>query len=392
MLDIQFTTFFLDLEDLSIVNITQNTLTVQLQAKLQVCPSCKQQTQKIHDYRLQKIKHLPLLHKSYELFLRKRRYVCPHCAKRFFEANPFLSKYQRMTDLLKQHIISQFSKMKTASTIAKEANVSITTALRLFDYVSHPKPKLPEVLSIDEFKGNADGEKFQCLLTNPKDKTTLDVLENRKTDDLCKYFSSFPMEQRAQVRYVVMDLSSLFRYVIKSSLPNAKIVADKFHTCRLANWALESVRKQVQKEFSDHRRKYFKKSRYLLLTRYKNLKSDRDKEQLANMLDVSEKLSHAYRLKELFYEVMDSSDSVEYVKRFKHWQEEVMKYDMKQFNKLLKTVIEWKNEIIAAISTGFSNGYVEGCNNRTKVLKRICYGIRKFKRMRNRILYLTHKN
>lgn len=189
-----------------------------------------------------------------------------------------------------------------------------------------------------------------------------------------------------------MDLSSLFRYVIKSSLPNAKIVADKFHTCRLANWALESVRKQVQKEFSDHRRKYFKKSRYLLLTRYKNLKSDRDKEQLANMLDVSEKLSHAYRLKELFYEVMDSSDSVEYVKRFKHWQEEVMKYDMKQFNKLLKTVIEWKNEIIAAISTGFSNGYVEGCNNRTKVLKRICYGIRKFKRMRNRILYLTHKN
>jgi transposase len=38
-----------------------------------------------------------------------------------------------------------------------------------------------------------------------------------------------------------MDLSSLFRSVIKSSFPNAKIIADKFHTCRLANWALESV-------------------------------------------------------------------------------------------------------------------------------------------------------
>lgn len=86
---------------------------------------------------------------------------------------------------------------------------------------------------------------------------------------------------------------------------------------------------------------------------------------------------------------MDSLDSVEYVKRFKQWQKEVMKYDIEQFNKLMKTVIEWKNEIIAAISTGYSNGYVEGCNNRTKVLKRTCYGIKNFKRMRNRILYLS---
>ncbi|MBP2632833.1 MAG: transposase family protein [Firmicutes bacterium] len=389
MLDTQFTTFFLDLEDLSIVNSTQDSLTIQLPRKLHTCPCCGQQTQKVHDYRLQKIKHLPLLHKPYDLFLRKRRYACTHCSKRFLEDNPFLSKYQRMTSLLKEFIISQFAQMKSASAIARDTNVSTTTALRLFDHVSYPVPQLPEVLSIDEFKGNADGEKFQCLLVNPKTKTALDVLENRKTDDLCKYFASFPMEQRAHVKYVVMDLSSLFRSVIKSSFPNAKIVADKFHTCRLANWALESVRKEVQKEFSDHRRKYFKKSRFLLLKRHKNLKSDADKEQLAIMLDVSEKLKHAYRLKELFYGVMDSTDSVEYVKRFKHWQEEVMKYDIKQFNKLMKTVIEWKNEIIAAISTGYSNGYVEGCNNRTKVLKRTCYGIQKFKRMRNRILYMA---
>ncbi|WP_407635986.1 transposase [Propionispira raffinosivorans] len=52
-------------------------------------------------------------------------------------------------------------------------------------------------------------------------------------------------------------------------------------------------------------------------------------------------------------------------------------------------MIEWKNEIIAAISTGYSNGYIEGCNNRTKVLKLTCYGIQKFKRMRNRILYMA---
>lgn len=388
MLNSQFTTFFLDLKDISIFHSSHHCLTIELPRKPHCCPTCGSNTDKIHDYRIQKMKHIPLPHKHYDLFLRKRRYVCPVCSKRFDESYPFLAKYQRMTNLLKQFVISQFSNIKSASSIAKQSNISVTTALRLFDSVSFPKPLLPEVFSIDEFKGNADGEKFQCLLVNPKKKETLDVLKKRKLDYLCEYFASFPMQQRANVKYVVMDLSNLFRCAVKSSFPNAKIVADRFHVCRLANWAMEQVRKQVQKEFSNHRRKYFKRSRFLLLRRHKNLRTPEQAEQLANMLDVSEKLKHAYRLKEKFYEIMDSADSKEYLQRFKKWQDEVLRYDIGAFNKLMKTFMEWKDEIIAAISTGYSNGYIEGCNNRTKVLKRTCYGLRRFDRLRNRILYL----
>ena len=389
MLDTQFTTFFLDLEEVCVTSCSNNSLTIQLPRKSHICPFCGTSTERIHDYRIQKIKHIPLPHKVYDLFLRKRRYNCPNCAKHFAESNPFLGKYQRMTNILKKFIISQFSKVKSAATIAQESNISVPTALRLFDHVSFSKPQLPETLAIDEFKGNADREKFQCLLVDPKKKILLDVLKNRKTDDLCKYFTSFSIQQRAHVKYVVMDLSSLFRSVVKSCFPKAKIVADKFHTCRLANWAMERIRKEVQKEFSDHRRKYFKRSRFLLLRRHKNLKTPEEIEQLANMLDVSEKLKNAYRLKEKFYDVMDSRDSKEYVKHFKKWQEEVIRYNLAPFERLMKTVIEWKNEIVAAIATGYSNGYIEGCNNRTKVLKRTCYGLRRFDRMRNRILYLA---
>ena len=389
MLDTQFTTFFLDLEEVCVTSSSNNSLTIQLPRKSHVCQSCGSSTEKIHDYRIQKIKHIPLPHKVYDLFLRKRRYTCPNCAKHFAESNPFLGKYQRMTSILKKFIISQFSKVKSATAIAQESNISVPTALRLFDHVSFSKPQLPETLAIDEFKGNADREKFQCLLVDPKKKILLDVLKNRKTDDLCKYFTSFSIQQRAHVKYVVMDLSSLFRSVVKSCFPKAKIVADKFHTCRLANWAMERIRKEVQKEFSDHRRKYFKRSRFLLLRRHKNLKTPEEIEQLANMLNISEKLKNAYRLKEKFYDVMDSRDSKEYVKRFKKWQEEVIRYNLAPFERLMKTVIEWKNEIVAAIATGYSNGYIEGCNNRTKVLKRTCYGLRRFDRMRNRILYLA---
>ncbi|WP_211210118.1 transposase family protein [Propionispira raffinosivorans] len=65
-----------------------------------------------------------------------------------------------MTTLLKQFIISQFAQVKSASAIARDTNVSVTTALRLFDHVAYISTQLPEVLSIDEFKGNADGEEF----------------------------------------------------------------------------------------------------------------------------------------------------------------------------------------------------------------------------------------
>ena len=109
MLDTQSTTFFLNLEEAYVIDSTDTTLTIELPRKKHPCPVCGQRTDKIHDYRLQKVKHIPLLHKSYELFFRKRRYYCPHCAKRFAETVPFLGKFQRMSHLLKQFVISQFS-------------------------------------------------------------------------------------------------------------------------------------------------------------------------------------------------------------------------------------------------------------------------------------------
>lgn len=51
----------------------------------------------------------------------------------------------------------------------------------------------------------------------------------------------------------------------------------------------------------------------------------------------------------------------------------------------------WSKEILEAFATGLSNGYTEGVNNKTKVLKRTCYGVRNFSRFRNRLLYISDK-
>ena len=294
-----------------------------------------------------------------------------------------------MTSRLQQYIISLFASPRSATSIAHECRCSVSTVIRYFGVVSYPKPQLPPVIAIDEFKGNAGGHKFQCILSDAANKKLLDILPSRKTEELYAYFTSFSMEERSRVKYVVMDLSPLFSNVIRQCFPNAKIVADKFHVVRLANWAMETIRKEEQKKFAKTRRIYFKKSRWILLKRKAKLKEE-EMAQLTNMLMVSERLRKAYLLKEQFYEMINSTDQEQLVKRWKAWQDSVLEANLPSFTKLAETVSRWSKEILTAVATGYSNGYIEGCNNRTKVLKRVCYGVRNFDRFKNRILYIAN--
>ena len=75
-----------------------------------------------------------------------------------------------MTNRLASHVIEMLSSEISFTNVAKDVNLSVSTVIRIFDFVSYPKPKLPKALSIDEFKGNTSGEKYQCILTDPIEK------------------------------------------------------------------------------------------------------------------------------------------------------------------------------------------------------------------------------
>jgi len=209
--------------------------------KKHVCPNCSEKTDTIHDYRKQKIKDIPTRHKKTFLFLRKRRYKCNLCGKSFTENVPFLPKYYHSTQRLIESVIFRFSETRTIKAIANEHNISSTTAMRYVDFVSIPKPRLPRQLSIDEYRGNAGGQKFQCILTDPKKKKILDLLPARNSEQLKEYFMSF--KDRNNVNVVVMDMSSLFKGVCKTCFPKADIVADKYHVMRQGMWAFEMLEK-----------------------------------------------------------------------------------------------------------------------------------------------------
>ena len=136
--------------------------------------------------------------------------------------------------------------------------LSQATIGRIIDHVQYTCKKLPRALSIDEFRGNPEVKKFQCILTDPKAKQVIDILPTKKAEDIYQYFASFPDRKTGSV------CCHGFKYFLsqycKELLSKAEIVADKFHALRLAIYALEQVRKEEQKKFAEKRRKYFKRS------------------------------------------------------------------------------------------------------------------------------------
>jgi len=190
-----YTEELLDLKDIIVSKVErkENIMHVHLkmEQRIHACPDCGLMTSKIHDYRSQLVKDISSFGQYTILHLKKRRHICPECGKKFFESVPFLPRYHRITNRLFAHIIKEFSQTRSMKNIAQCNNVSAPTAARAFDLVHYSPASLPEVLAIDEFRGNSGGEKFQSILTDPKNHKVIDILPTRSKEYLFGYFSKF---------------------------------------------------------------------------------------------------------------------------------------------------------------------------------------------------------
>ncbi len=388
MLNTDYTTKILNLEDVIIteVKILADQLHIYLELPRQkhICPCCGAQTDHIHDYREQVVKDIPLGRTTF-LHLRKRRYRCT-CGKRFFEKNTFLPRYYRVTSRLVAEIIFAFKKRTSAKDIGSQYNISGVTAMRYFKCVNYTVRTLPEVISLDEFKGNSGGQKYNSIIADPKNKKIIDILPDRYENNLIKYFSQF--ESKTNVKYFVCDMNPHFRQVSKICFPQATIVADKYHVIRQAYWAMERVRKNEQNKLSKRFRKYFKKSRYLLMKPMEKL-TEEETSSLALMFEITPRLADAYRLKNEFLAVIRSKSPKEGRQRLIDWLWSVETMDLPEFHDCTKAYHNWFNEIINSMDVPWTNGFIEGCNNKTKALKRVCFGIPNFEHLRKRVLFCS---
>lgn len=388
MLNNDYTTKLIDMEHMEVKNIEvypdRMIIYVEMKRRPSRCPCCGAETNSVHDYREQTVKDCPVQGKQLIWKYKKRRYRCENCGKRFYEQNWLLPKFHRITNRMALLALNKLSVKVSRKDIAEELGVSESTVCRWMHLAPFSRPKkLPTVLSIDEFRGNAGGEKFQCILTAPLEKRMLDILSDRKERTIFNYLKEF--SNKEDVKYFITDMRKEYVSMAKILFPNAKIVIDKFHVVRYCTWAFENVRKRAQKALSDQRRKYFKRSRTLLLKHMDDL-NDSEKLAVSKMLEINKDLADAYLMKEKFYYFMRSQNSAEARERLKEFGMFNAATQLPEFEALIKVLSNWSEYILNAFDCGYTNGFTEGCNNKIKVLKRIAFGYRSFNNMRQRIL------
>lgn len=191
-----FTSKLLELED-AIISDLQTTSTkvhvfFSLKRKPHSCPHCGSITESVHDYRTSILKDLPFMGKNTFLHYRKRRYHCPCCHKHFYESFPLLPKHCRITTRLVFYALHLLKSRQNVRSAAALLGVSDSFLFRRLRDIRYPKPsRLPTTLSIDAFKGNTGGQKFQAILTDPKNHKLFDILPSRSQVSLMQYFNEF---------------------------------------------------------------------------------------------------------------------------------------------------------------------------------------------------------
>jgi len=376
------------------------------------CPKCQFKSCKVHDYRQRRIKHGII--NGYEVYLnyKRRRYACKYCGTRFPEPNNFVTKFAKISNVTKHHILKEAQKVQPFKSIAERLNISLSTAMRHIDkHVNPNRLKLSETIAIDEFKKtNLGYGKYALIICDPIEKKVIDVMKNRRTDWLVNYFGQIPLEERKCVNNVIMDLWAPYKNIVKSYFPNARIIADVFHFSRYIYWAFNDVRIRVMNSLKRDSIAYhiLKKHWKIFLKSPDQLKSDYRYIRALNenmndfmihdyAANLHPDLEEAFILKDFFQKGIKQATFEEARTFIDTFIDMLRKASTKEFKEIKKTFINWKSEIINSFdlhpktNKKMTNGTIEGINNYIKVIKRVSYGFRNFNRFRSRILFLYNK-
>ena len=365
--------------------------TLEIPVAEQVCPHCGASTRKSKGKRSRDVKFGAMQHHTVTATYLQRRYKCQECNHTFIEKNPFVSRYLRLSKSNLEYLFRQLGEKGSFTEMAKRSDVSVSTVIRYCSKLAIPKPsQLPTVLGIDEYKGNAEGQMYQVIITDLRNHSVVDILPKRETRALIQYFKTFSKEAREQVKYIVMDMCPLFKLVMQTMFSHAHIVADRYHVCRLVDWALERVRKREQKQIVTHSR-MLKYNRRVLMKNPDTL-TENERVKLLEILRISDDLRRAYGLRLGFRKIFKTYSIPNIERHIQLWLKIVESSHLPEFSNFKTSFISWFPQIVNAFVLPYSNGFTEGCNNNIKVLKRISYGLRHFERFRVRILLLSQKN
>jgi len=172
-----------------------------------------------------------------------------------------------------------------------------------------------------------------------------------------------------------------------------KIVVDRFHVAKLYRKGLDTLRikelKRLKEELSEEEYAELKGAMWVLRKKEIDLIVE-DKKLLKRLFGYSSKLKIAYQQRNKLTTIFDTKTSRSGGKRrLKNWITQVNGSDTTCFDKFISTLNSYLEEIVNYFIARHSSGFVEGFNNKIKVIKRRCYGIINIEHLFQRIFLDT---
>lgn len=354
------------------------------------CPMCHSSNLVGFGRREQMVKDLPIHGKRVGIYVSTRRMQCRACNKTFSEVLPEVDERRSMTKRLVDWI-GKTAVKRTFSSIAEEIGVVEGTIRLIFkDYVAELEQTIrfetPLWMGIDEIHLI----KPRGVITNIQNNTIVELLPNRNKDTVVRYLHH--LEGKELIQYVAMDMWAPYRDACKAVIPDARIVIDKFHVVKMANEAMEKVRKGLRSRLTIKQKRGLMHDRFVLLKRERDL-SDKDALNLSGWVKNYDELGLAYRLKEDFFKIYDTQSPDEAQGRYIEWKRQITPEIAPAFSDLVRAWDNWTPWILGYFDHPVTNAYTESLNNLIRVMNRLGRGY-SFEALRAKILFAegAHKH
>jgi transposase len=329
-------------------------------------------------------------HRIY-LDLEVRRVDCRQCGAVKRERLDFLVENALHTKRFALYV-GRRCRSGTIRDVAAELRLDWQTVKRLeMDYMREQIRRVgtpgPKVIGIDEISIRK-GHTYRIVVSDLERRRPIWFGGDDRSEASMDQFYRFLGQKKAKrIRLAVMDMWKAFRNSTRRHAPHAAILFDKFHVMKHLGEALDKIRKAEYARLGGKRRQFIKGQKYTLLSHPQNLTGTARK-NLKLLLAANKRLNTAYLLKESFGQLWDYNREGWARKFFENWRASLKWQRLKPYEKFAE-MIERHWDGLAAYcqpENKVSLGFVEGLNNKIRVMQRRAYGLRDEEYLRLKVL------
>jgi len=346
-----------------------------------VCSGCQQVVGKVHETTERWVRELPILDAQTHLLVHRRRVLCPTCGPKI-EQLAWLGSYQRGTRRLAESV-ARLCKILPVKHVAEFFGLNRKTVRRidkayLEESLGPPDLSNVEVIAMDEF-AIQKGHRYATVIIEPTRKEVLWVGRGRGRKDVRPFFELLGVEGCKRLRAVAMDMNGAYEQEVRAQCPDAEIVYDLFHVvAKYGREVVDRVRVDEANRLREDKkaRKVVKGSRWLLLRNAENIKKEKDRVRLSELLAANKALATVYVLKDDLKHLWDYWHRG-YARRFwEQWYSRAIRSRIEPLKAFARKLKEYLPGILAHCRWRLHTSLLEGINNKIKVIKRMAYGYR----------------